>query len=361
MKISLIFTIILFIAGIGFISPFSSSGELFAAQTERWDLRMIEEAQIWKKLLVNYFYAEHRRFWPERKKALEEILAKFPESRWADDAALVLACGKASFEDDLNGAIAELEKVAEKYPTGHTIVVLWDPQDGCRYDDTWLAWQGSLVFLNPDGSVRTTKPFQRHGEISHLEKESLNYFHHLDKFPRSTMVTAQLFISQMLALKGDLAGAAAVLEEIVTVAGNYLPKLNRADRLAASQPGGYHIRNFDTRPEYRAYISLIGYYEKLQQLDKANATAEKLISSCTQDGWFWKINRYIGDYYQRHEAGALAEKQYRLALDGLLKHKADVARRNKLVQGSEIPEQFWQNNIKSLERKLKKKSQQEEK
>lgn len=361
MKISSIFVLIFFTAGIGLFFPFSCSGEQSSAYTGRWDLRMIEEAPIWKNLLVNYSYAEHRKFWPERKRALEKILDKFPDSRWADDAALILACGKASFENDPNGATADLKKVVEQYPSGHTIVTYWDPEDGCRFDDTWLMWQGGLVFLNPDGTTRTAKPFHRNGEISQLEKEALAYFKHLEKYPKPTAVMAQLFISQILGLKEDMAGTIAVLEKIVSSSAAYLARINKADRIAASQSDGYYIRGLITRPEYRAYLSLIGYYEKQQKIEKAISTADKLFNLCTKDGWLWSINKHIGNFYERHGLVKKAEEQYQLALDGLMIHKKDVERRSKFVRGTDIPDNFWKNNRIELERKLMKKQKEKQK
>jgi hypothetical protein len=345
MKRSFILILILMAAGMGLFST--------GSDTERWDLRMIKQAPIWKNLMVNYAYADHKKFWPERKKALETILDKYPDSRWTDDAALILACGKASFENDTNGAVAALKKVAETYPNGRTIVVDWSPGNGCRFDDKWVVWQGGLVFLNPDGSIRTAKPFHRHGEISDLEKETLAYFKHLDQFPRSTTVTAQLFISRMLGLKGDTAGAVSVLEKIVSHSAGYLPGINKADRRAASQPHGYHTRNLITRPEYRAYLSLIGYYEKRKQVDKAAAAAGKLLNFCSKDGWLWTLNKTIGNFYERHHMPKQAEEQFQLALDGLMNYKDDVEKRNQLVKGSDIPDQFWKDQRKTLETKLK--------
>jgi tetratricopeptide (TPR) repeat protein len=358
MKISSIFSLI-FIIGIGLFFLISSFAFAQHAQataepaSERWDLQMIKEAPIWKNLLVNYAYADHKKFWPERKKALETILEQFPESRWADDAALVLACGKASFENNMDGAISALKKVAEIYPYGRTIVVEWDPQDGCRFDDTWLMWQGSLVFLNPDGTARTSKPFHRYGEISPLEKEALAYFNHLDQFPRSTKVTAQFFISEMLGLKGDKVGAVAVLEEIVSRSASYLPQINKADRGAASQPEGYYTRGLTTRPEYRAYFSLIGYYEKLKKIDKAKAAAVNFYNSCSSDGWLWAFNRYMGDFYERHNLWKQAEEQYQTALKGLMMLKGEVEKRKKQVGASDFPDNFWEDCSNTLETKLK--------
>lgn len=355
MKRPYILVVTVFLASTIVFTPISSFGQHISTGLERWDIQMVKEARVWYNLLTNYYYAERQRYWTERKAALEKIVREFPDSRWADDAALILACGKASFENNVNGAIAGLKKVAEQYPDGQTIVSHWYPHDGCRFDDTWLMWQGGLVFLNPDGTIRVAKPFDRDGQISQLEREALAYFEHLARYPRATKVIAQLFISEMLSQKGDRTGAVAVLKKIVTNSAQYLALISRADRIAASRPDGYYIRRLVRRPEYQAYLSLIGYYEKQDELDKAVEIADTLFKLCSKDGWLWSVNRHLGDFYDRHGLRSRAEEQYRLALAGLRKFEEDMEKRSKLVTGSDIPDDFWENTRRELKEKLLKK------
>ncbi len=324
MKRPFIFVLTIFVASMIVFTPTSLSEKHISPDTERWDIQMVKEARIWHNLLTNYYYAEHNRYWPKRKAALEKIVQEFPDSQWADDAALILACGKASFENEPAGAKAALEEVIRRYPNGRTVVSHWHPEDGCKFDDTWLTWQGGLVFLKPDGTVRIAKPFDRDGEICHLEKEALAYFRHLKRYPRATKVMAQLFISEILGQKGDRADAIAALEKIVTNSALYIAVISKADRVAASQPDGYHIRSLVRRPEYRAYLSLIGYYEKQDEVDKAAEMADKLLNLCSKDGWLWAINKHIGDFYNKHGLRKKAKEQYQLALAGLMKHKNDM-------------------------------------
>jgi tetratricopeptide (TPR) repeat protein len=341
-----------FVAGMVFFTPVSSFGQHISTDSERWDLLMIKEARIWKNLLINYAYAEHQRYWPERNAALKKIVHEFADSRWADDAALILACGKASFENNASGAIADLKKVAEQYTNAHTVVSHWDPHDGCRLDDTWLMWQGGLVFLKPDGTIRIAKPFDRDGKMSQLEREGLAYFEHLERYPRATKVMAQLFISEMLGQKGDRAGAIAVLEKIVSNSASYLALVSKGDRIGASKPDGYYIRTLVGRPEYRAYLSLIGYYEKQEEIDKAREMADTLLKLCSKDGWLWTINRHIGNFFGRHGLRSQAKEQYQLALTGLSKYRDDTEKRSKFVGGSDIPDNFWEDSRRELEEKL---------
>lgn len=298
--------------------------------TTRWDLVMIKEAPIWKNLLKNYGYAEHKKYWPERKAALETIVNQVSDSRWADDALLILACGKAGFENDTVGAIADLRNVVKEYPKAQTIVVYWDPDIGCVFDQTWLMWRGGLVFLNPDKTIRIAKPFDRDDEISQMENEALAYFGHLEKYPRSTKVMARLFMAEILARKkGDVQGAIAVLEEITADAAGYLAATVQADGIAALKPDGYHIRTL-YRPELGAYFSLIGRYEELGKIDKAIAKADEF-AGIANKAPRWDIIKRLGEFYNRHNLKGKAAAQYRLALTKVKEYiEADRERSKRL-------------------------------
>ena len=337
---------------------FCSSSVSFGQSGEapRWDLLMIKEAPIWKNLLVDYPLADHRKYWPERKKALEKVLHEHPDSRWADDAALMLACGKASFEGDKAGAVSDLKKIASRPDPGQTIVTSWSPDGGCRVDEIWLMWQGSLVFLNPDGSVRIAKPFDKDGRISPLEQEVLDYFSHLDRYPSSTRVTAQLFAAEILESMNNRADAVTVLENIVSNAEGYLAVLSRADQAAASQASGYYLRSLVRRPEYRAYLSLIRLYELQHKTDKAIEKADTLVKLSSSDGWLWSVNKQIGDVYDRTGQPGKAEAQQKLALSGLQAFRIDEENRKKLVGGSELPDDYFDVMRREIEMKLNKKS-----
>jgi len=295
----------------------------------RWDLVMIKEAPIWKNLLKNYGHAPHEKYWPDRKVALEEVVSQYPNSQWADDAALILACAKADSENDTVGAIAGLQNVVKAYPNAQSIVVFWDPAIACVFDRTWLMWQGGLVFLNPDKTIRSAKPFDRHGEISQTESEALAYFEHLEKYPRSTKVTAQFFIAKMPYQKGDVEGAISALEKITSNSAGYLSTMVQADGVAALGPYGYHIRDL-SRPEVDAYFDLIGLYEQKGQFDKAIAKGDQFASS-VNNGPRWDIIKLLGKFYDGRNFKEKAKAQYQVALSVVEKYiEADKERSKHL-------------------------------
>lgn len=332
-----------------------------AADPSRWDLMMIKEAPIWKNLLVDYSLADHRRFWPERKAALMKIIRDHPQSRWADDAALVLACGRASFENDFAGAVSDLTSLAGAYPLGQTIVVQWDKPLGCRFDETWLLWQGGLVFLNPDGSIRKANPFDRHGEMPQLEKEGLAYFAHLERCPFFTRVQAEFVKADMYKLQNKMALAISTLEGIVSQSESYLPGFNRADRKAAAAPDGYYIRQSLPRPEYRAYLGLAGLYMNQNKKAEAEKTLTSLADKYSHDGWLWRVNDKAGDLFALMGLTDRAEKQYQLAVRGLSSLKNDVALRQKKVKGNDFPETYWREKEIGIKEKTAKLSRQKAK
>ena len=147
--------------------------------SKRWDLQMIEEAPIWHRLKMYHFF-DPIKYWPERKTELQTLINQFPASRWADDAALILAGGQASIEGDRAGALVTLRRVIADYPDGNTIVVNWLPDSGCRLDEIWLVITGGL---SAKGSVSSSRPFDRYGTISKGNLEILAYFEHLENIP----------------------------------------------------------------------------------------------------------------------------------------------------------------------------------
>lgn len=324
MRNKVILCYIVFLIALLFPSSDFVLGKDTRAKKLRWDQVMINEAPIWKNLLVCYYYAEHRKHWPRRKAALEKVLDRFPKSRWADDAALILACGKAGFEDDPNGAIKDLQEIGNQYPNSGTVVVAWQPKAGCGLDGTWLMWRGGLVVLNKDGTIRIAWPFDRYGRIYHLEKEALTYFEHLEKHPRRTRVLAQIFISHILAYKGDFSGAIIALKKVAVNSGGLANTL-RADAIAGLQPTGYYIRNL-FRPECEAYMSLINYYGREGQTNKALKKADELAALVNRTP-NWHIIKRLGTFYEKRGLSIKAVEQYRLALVGIKQHmQADKER-----------------------------------
>jgi len=297
--------------------------EANSSDSLRWDQQMIKEAPIWKYLLVNYFYADRTIYWPERKEALQKVIEEFPDSRWADDAALLLAGGQASIEGDINGAINRLKNIIHDYSSENTVITGWDLGKGCRLNEAWLMWAPSIALLNPDRTIRASYPFDQDGMISILEKEALIYFDHMEKYSIPTKYVAQLVIASMLQAQGDTSGAISELENLINGYSD-IHTINKADRETASKPGGYLIAceppfhmNPVWRVQYATYQLLINLYQLQGEQEKAVTTGLALVLLCSPDGWYWNINRHVGDICAKNDQWVVAAEQYELALQGV--------------------------------------------
>lgn len=291
----------------------------------QWDTKTISEAEIWKNLLVNYYYADHSFHWPERKESLLKVIEQFPKSNWADDAALMYAIDNAAFESNLDSGIVALRKVIADYPTASTIVSGWDSQSGCRINNTWLKWAPSLVTQDKDGAISKAFPFDRDRRISILEREALTYFAHLDKYPNQTKDVAQYIIALMLVAKGDITGAIVELENN-RASTQALAIIKSRDYDSAKVPYGYLLEcepsqniNPIWRVQYAVCILLIELYQIENQNDKVLQLTLDLSSSCSPDGWYWNINQYVGKICFENNKISLANEQYELALEGIAK------------------------------------------
>lgn len=332
MRVLRCIAVFVLVAEVVFFARVSSFGAQAAGEHARWDLMMINESGIWEKLLTNYPYAKHQKHWSERKAALEQIVSDFPDSQWADDAELILACGKFKFEgkagvDDLVSnaeaysqryfgdaevAINELRTIIKKYPNDRSIVKSWwSPGNGCKLNDVWLHNQGNLISRNPDGTVRTRRPFDRDGPMSQQKEEVLAYFEHLDRHPIHTKDVARFFISNILGHQKKYAEASLELELVLADAAE-LTEAVRADRSAALREDGFFIRGV-FRPQHMAYYSLMSYYEKTNNIEKAIAETDKFAAIVNQ-GARYGIIKHVGTIYEKHGVRSKANAQYRLAI-----------------------------------------------
>lgn len=290
---------------------------------QRWDLMMIEEAPIWGNLISYYGYSDKSRYWPERKASLQAIIEKYPESRWADDAALCLAGGQASIEGDIDGAIAAIRQIIAQYPDGHSIIAYWDLEKGCVLDESWLMWQGGVVSFNSENSISSSKPYDRDGKISLQEREILTYFAHLQKYPILTKDVAQWIIALMLLEQHDSLRAISELEAIINRS-SYLASISAADRKTASDSDGFLIARDAVRnkypiwrPQYSAYMDLMPLYKYQGDLNKAVNIGLEWASMYSSDGWYWPWNQRVGGICAEADRWKEATEQYQIALQGV--------------------------------------------
>jgi len=313
----------------------------------RWDLMMIEEAHIWNPFTWFYNGARYDTTgylatnWNKRKVAIQAILEAHPESQWADDAALCLACIQTA-EGNLQGAIRALEEVMERYPEGHTVVEFCAPYKGYILDENWLFLVWEAVQYHTDGEIQRSTPFDQNGEFDPMERAILRYFAHLEEYPRLTVDTAQMALASLL-YREDRDKADAELQAMLTRHSD-LASLIEADRRAAADPDGHIVAVDIFTHRYRLYRipcyglrSLWQSYEARGDMDKALPTGLELVEKCSSNGWYWRENQRVGDLAARMERWEIAAEQYRLALQGLRKLVADrIAMKEMLYEADRL-------------------------
>lgn len=304
-------------------------------QPWRWDLMMIQEAPIWKPMLAVHLNGTAN--WPVPKSGAEFVLKEYSRSRWANDARLILAGGLATTEGGLTTALGILDS---KDPAlqGDTIVIGWRPRVGCLLDQVFMMNAGGLVFLNEDGSVRTTKPFDRNSRIHQLDREVLAYFRHLDRYPRKASTVAKLLAAKMHSAAGreDRGAATVILEGLVEDAKPGLAQVAAADRKAADADDGYHLRRL-WRPEYEATLWLARIVSQEDPQRAADITHE-LAQLVSPAGQSWRVNEMAGDFALLAGREAGAQEQFQQAIDGLMQDIArDHTRETKIERSSPPP------------------------
>jgi len=305
---------------------------------ERWDHIMIRESAIWKNILVNYNCIDITSCWEERQKALNRVIKEFSTSQWVDDAMLMLICEKAIVDNSIDKAILELKELQKKYPTESTIVDGWHFQRGCQINETWLMWAPSLVVHDYDGNIKKTFPYDRDSIIDNLELETLTYFDHLDRYPQKTTDIAEYIIVLMYLKLGETDSAIKELE-------NFLSKkdfreIRTTDFEASKKPTGGFIEStppFDVAPLWRVELAscqlLINLYSKQKQIDKLIEVSNKIVTEYSPDGWYWQINKDLGDIYAKHKYLKEANEQYNLSINGIKKRsKIQAARIQQLYE-----------------------------
>jgi tetratricopeptide (TPR) repeat protein len=336
--------------------PIAIQAQINDADNFRWDQKMIKEATIWKKLLSKHNESDQVSNWAERKEALTAIIEKYPDSEWADDACLLLEGERAIIEHDIEGSIKQLHKIIDTYPNGNSIVTSWNSSSGCRINETWLMFTGGLVFLNDDSSVRISFPFNRDGIISKMEEEMLIYCEHVEKYPQPTKNVARYIISSMLLEKGDIAGAIIELEDIIAEYPD-LSLIRNADYELSQREGGSLIECEPPlymmpiwRVQYAACTLLIDLYQKQGDKKKADNLMLRLIAECSPDGWYWNINRHLGDIYAKSGNSQKAFEQYDISKRGIHKIAQNQSKRMKLLYDNGhvvMPDGFtnWEDEI----------------
>ncbi len=327
--------ILLIISNILSLVSFFLHAQNSIGESQRWDERMINEAAVWKNLFLHYSKADKTSYWPERKLALMKIVNEFPTSQWVDDALLMITNEKAVIENNIDEAIPELKKIQKNYPNESTIIDFWHPHRGCQINQTWLAWVPRLIVPDKNNNVINTIPFDRDNHIDELELEAITFFEHLEKYPERTKDVAQYLIALMLKQKGDAEGAIHELE--VLLSNKNLQNLRTIDYEASKLPHGYLIESvppYNRFPLIRVELAACNLLLRLYSLQKEDhkllQLADKIANEYSFDGWYWFINKKLGNIYAQHNQPIKAQEQYQLSIGGINKRCKNLGERYKV-------------------------------
>ncbi len=325
----------LIISNIFLLVSFFLNAQNIIGEPQRWDQRIINEADIWKNLLLNYNCVDIASCWTERQQAMMKIINEFPTSQWADDALLMMVGEKAIINNNIDVAILELRKIQKNYSSESTIIDFWHYQRGCQIDQTWLMWIPSLIVRDENNNVINTVPFDRDNDIDDLELETITFFEHLEKYPQKTKDVAQYMIALMLKKKSDAEGAIHELE--VLLSDKNLQEIRTTDYEASKSPHGYLIGSAPPynrfpviRVELEACKLLLSLYSLQNEDEKLIKLSDKIANEYSFDGWYWFINKYIGNIYAQHDQPIKAHEQYQLSIEGIKKRCNNLSERMKV-------------------------------
>lgn len=287
-----------------------------AAQEEkRWDIRTTADLPKWKALLQEP-YLEGKSLkekWPKKKEALEALLAKYPNSDYADDVAVAIACGTAACENNSQDADRLLTRVIEQCAERKSLMGRWQPGQFYCLDHRWYQWARDAA----KGAQQRAWDGGSRSRPSRSKQATLAYFSHLEQYPNSTRDVATYY-RIIIRLSRNPVQAQKELEKFAAVTLEQLVEINKADRQASRAVDGAFLKGVE-RPAVWACHDLVMSLRTQGKLDQAIGIAEKFVTSVSTDGYYWWMNDLLGDMYHQRDGKSrspAAEKQYRLALGG---------------------------------------------
>lgn len=328
------------------VISFLTSNTVFAGIIEdvaKWNKIELEEQAV--KLLLSVKSDELKTLnnWPERKEALQMIVQQHPESRYADDAWLKLACGKYEYEGDTEGAIKILEDVIDKFSTETTnLDPMWAVGHECEYNFQWtMATRYKFALMNGyNQSNNKQDMMKQYREEPYLV--SVAYLNHLEQYPIMTSEVARLYMATILIHEQRYEKAINQLE-MLTDKTEQNPGKVQADIVAVTGQYNELIRSIN-RPYYLAARMLAGCYKNINNTIEMKKHLDAFASVVNQ-GYLYEIIEQVGDMYDEAGFTKQANVQYESAIKTIqkahelkashveMKIKASAIKQNDEMQG----------------------------
>ena len=316
------------------------------ATSTRWDKRMapLEEVKIWSNLIVGYRYGNPAAVWPARKQSLQRIVTEHPDSQWADDAAIILACGLYEFEGQAEASINAFREILVDYPEADTVVVpmLWMIANGVQMvgngvplDETWLQAVSALKCRGRDG-IREGTPYNHPRAPLSTSRGMLAYFDHLRKYPIRTRDVVRVLLSDVYAHEKDFPAAIRELETLLSSTDDYEAAVVADKARALGRDGLPVVRIY--RPQERAFVALMAYYRIKGDRSKWEATAQRF-SAIASKGIRTASMRYAAQAYKALGMSTKARAMYTRALATVdLIIVADIEQRKQAAETEGDPD-----------------------
>lgn len=308
------------------------------ATSTRWDKRMapLEEVKIWSNLIVGYRYGNSAAAWPARKQLLQRIVTEHPDSQWADDAAIILACGLYEFEGQAEASINAFREILVDYPEADTVVVpLWILGHAVHLDETWVQAVSALKYLGRDG-IREGTPYNHPRAPLSTSRGMLAYFDHLRKYPIRTRDVVRVLLSNVYAQNKDFPAAIRELETLLSSTDGYEAAVV-ADKARALGRDGLLVVGID-RPQERAFVALMAYYRIKGDRSKSEAKTQRF-SAIASKGIRTSSMRYAAQAYKALGMSTKARAMYTRALAAVdLIIVADIEQRKQAAETEGDPD-----------------------
>jgi tetratricopeptide (TPR) repeat protein len=241
----------------------------------------------------------------QRENNLKELLSKYPNTEYADDAALLLARARYFYHNDANGAIEDLYKVISKYPKG-----TWIAEDPLFLEHAMLSdiikdgkstnygWYGRV--LSPQEIEKIPEP-ARKSEMGTwtMVQEELTYFEHWEKYPNFTAEEARYWIAKIIieaGLKDRYDEAIKNLQEVIKT--HQADKRVETDLLESKKQNGNLILTKFPRTERNCYHLLIKTCLDKKDYKNAAVNAESYLSIYEGYPTYKEIQREAGEAYE---------------------------------------------------------------
>lgn len=224
---------------------------------------------------------------PDREPALRKLLEEYPDSEYADDAALLLARAKLFYHNDPNSAIEALYKVIQDYPNGNWIAE----------NERWLLIMPRMLRKDKDGKWR---PGPTKVEVIQNGSNSTPYLNYYEQAPSKTADEARYWIAKII-LSTDLKNtryneAIQIMEGVIQ---KYRSNRRVVEDLSKIETQPFYV--IPKRTEFKCHLLLLKVYREGKKYLDLASTAEDFISLYEGHPACLEAHRNAGEAYEALE------------------------------------------------------------